>query len=159
MLRVGVISDSHGDRAHLEQALFKLEAGGRLDALIHCGDHASDADMVSGSILQVAAVRGNCDGWMDSHEDELLLTFGGVTFFIVHGHRFGVKQGIETLAEIAASRGAQVCCFGHTHHALCRYERGVLMLNPGACLYTGDCALLTLDGRGGCDVQMFGTGE
>lgn len=153
--RIGVISDSHGDSGHLQQALMKLEAGGRLDALIHCGDHASDADLIGANILQVAAVRGNCDGWLDSHEEEMLLNIGGVTFFIAHGHRYGVKREADTIAEIAAARGAQICCFGHTHVPLCEYCRGVLLLNPGACLYTGDCALITTDGRGGYSVQML----
>ena len=132
----------------METALMKLEAEGRLDALIHCGDHASDADFVSGSILQVAAVHGNCDGWTDAHPEEMLITVGGVHIFITHGHRYGVKRDIALLAEAAAARGAQICCFGHTHIPLCRYERGVLMLNPGACLATGGCALIEIDGRG-----------
>jgi len=155
MKRIGVVSDSHGDRGHLEFALMKLEAEGRLDALIHCGDGAGDADYVGGSILQVAAVRGNCDGWMDEHQDELLLTIGGVSIFVTHGHRYGVKSDTLLLSSAAAARGAQICCFGHTHIPLCAYENGVLMLNPGACHSTGSCALILADERGGYTVRMM----
>lgn len=153
--RIGVISDSHGDRGHLEQALLKLEAGGRLDALIHCGDHASDAELIGGNILQVVAVRGNCDGWLSEAPLEMMLNIGGVNMLITHGHRYGVKSDIGPLADAAARHGAQICCFGHTHVPKCEYERGVLMLNPGACLYTGNCALILADGKGGFSVEMF----
>ena len=155
MKRIGVISDSHGDRGQMDRALLKLEANGRLDALIHCGDHASDADFIGGNILQVVAVRGNCDGWMDSHEDEMLVDIGGVPIFVTHGHRYGVKQELYTLADAAAGRGARICCFGHTHEPCCRVESGVLMINPGACIGTGDCALITIDNNRHFDVTMM----
>lgn len=155
MKRIGILSDTHGDSGHMEMALMKMEAEGRLDALIHCGDHAGDAALISGSILQVAVVKGNCDGWMDDSPEELFLNIGGVNFLITHGHRYGVKRETDTLAEIAAAKGAQICCFGHTHVPKCETMHGVLMLNPGACLYTGDCAVVTVDDRGAFSVQML----
>ena len=59
MKRIGIVSDSHGMRGMLEQSLIKLEAGGPLDALIHCGDGGSDAKCLAGNILQTVIVRGN----------------------------------------------------------------------------------------------------
>ena len=155
MRRIGVIADSHGDRGRMEFALMKMEAEGKLDCLIHCGDYARDADFIGGNILQVAAVRGNCDGWLSEAPIEMELAVAGVRFFITHGHRYGVKSDISLLADIAASRGAQICCFGHTHVPYCEYERGVLMLNPGACYGTGNCALILADGRGNFDVKIL----
>ena len=153
--RIGVVSDSHGDRGRLEFALMKMEAGGRLDALIHCGDMASDADFIGGNILQVVAVRGNCDGWMAEASADMAVNIGGVNFFVTHGHKYGVKSDTDTLASVAAGQGAQICCFGHTHIPCCEYRYGVLMLNPGACYATGNCAVIVTDGRGGFDVQMM----
>lgn len=155
MKRIGVIADSHGDRGQMEFALMKMEAEGRLDCLIHCGDMASDADFIGGNILQVAAVCGNCDGWSSEAPNEMELTIAGIRFFITHGHRYGVKSGVETLADFAAAKGAQICCFGHTHIPYCAYQRGVLMLNPGACYGTANCALILADGRGNFDVRML----
>ncbi|MBQ9197051.1 MAG: metallophosphoesterase [Clostridia bacterium] len=155
MKRIGVISDTHFDRGRMEFALMKMEAEGRLDCLIHCGDVADDAAFIGGNILQVVAVRGNCDGWMSDAPIEQELNIAGIRFFITHGHRYGVKSDTGTLAEIAATRGAQICCFGHTHIPFCEYERGVLMLNPGACCNTGNCALILADERGGFDVRML----
>ena len=46
MKRIGIVSDSHGMRGMLEQSLIKLEAGGPLDALIHCGDLEGSEDYI-----------------------------------------------------------------------------------------------------------------
>ena len=72
MKRIGIVSDSHGMRGMLEQSLIKLEAGGPLDALIHCGDGGSDAKYLAGNILQAVIVRGNCDGWGCDYEDDMV---------------------------------------------------------------------------------------
>lgn len=155
MKRIGVVSDSHGDRGHLEQALMKLEAGGRLDCLIHCGDGGRDAQALAGNILQTVIVRGNCDGWGCTYEESMLLPIGKTTFFVTHGHRFGVKSDLTSLAEAAANEGAQIACFGHTHIPYCAYEQGVLLVNPGSCAYTGRCALITVDDRGNFSAELL----
>ena len=103
MKRIGIVSDSHGMRGMLEQSLIKLEAGGPLDALIHCGDGGSDAKYLAGNILQTVIVRGNCDGWGCDYEDDMLVNIGGVSIFVTHGHRYGVKSGLDTLASAAAA--------------------------------------------------------
>ncbi len=148
MKRVGIVSDTHGDRGHLQQALLKLEAEGRLDALIHCGDGARDIRFLDGNILQTAVVGGNCDGMAAELPRELLIDIGGVRIYIAHGHYYNVKRGLDLLAEAASAKGAQVACFGHTHKPVCEYRAGVLLVNPGACIYTGACALLTIEQSG-----------
>lgn len=155
MKRIGIVSDSHGDRGHLQQALMKMEAGGSIDCLIHCGDGGRDAIDLAGNILQTVIVRGNCDGWGCSYEEEMLLPIGKAMFFVAHGHRYGVKRELELLAEAAASKGAQVACFGHTHIPYCAYHQGVLLVNPGACAYTGRCAVITVDDRGNITAELL----
>jgi len=153
--RIGVVSDSHGDCGHLEQALMKLEAGGKIDALIHCGDGGHDAKYLTGNILQTVIVRGNCDGWSSPFQEEMLLNIGKAKFLVTHGHRYGVKRDLSILAEAAASKGAQVACFGHTHVPYCQWQNGVLLVNPGACVYAGRCALIIVDDRGDVSAQLL----
>lgn len=155
MKRIGIVSDTHGDRGHLEQALLKLEAAGRLDALIHCGDGACDLRYLGGSILQTAVVYGNCDGSAAELARDMLLDMDGVRIYITHGHYYNVKRGLDLLAEAAAAKGAQVACYGHTHKAVCEYRAGVLLLNPGACVYTGACALLTVEKGGSFTARLL----
>lgn len=155
MKRIGIVSDSHGNRGHLEQALMKMEAGGRLDCLIHCGDGGQDAVSVTGSIMQVIIVRGNCDGWGCPYQEEMVLPIGGVTFMVTHGHCYGVKRELDLLADSAVSKGAQIVCFGHTHTPYCAYHQGVLLLNPGSCAYTSRCAVITVDDRGEYTAELL----
>ena len=151
MKRIGVVSDSHGDCGHLQQALMKLEADGRIDALIHCGDGGFDAKYLTGNIMQTVIVRGNCDGWTSPFEEEMIVPIGNVRFMVTHGHRYGVKRDLSVLADSAAAKGVQVVCFGHTHVPYCEWHNGVLLLNPGSCAYTGRCALITVSDN--CDVR------
>ena len=157
MKRIGIITDTHGDRGHMESALMKMEiaAGGPLDTLIHCGDHARDASWIGRNILQVLPVRGNCDPWDDDIPEDRLIQIDGIRFFITHGHRYEVKRGTSFLSSCAASKGAQICCFGHTHALYHACEDGVLMINPGACLYTGSCALVLSSGNGKYEAKLL----
>jgi len=155
MKRIGVVSDSHGDRGHLQQALMKMEAGGKLDCVIHCGDGGRDAEALTGHIMQTIIVKGNNDGWSCPYDEGKLLPIGKATFFITHGHRFGVKNDLYTLADAAVAKGAQVVCFGHTHIPYCGYLQGVLMVNPGSCAFTSRGAVITVDDRGEITAELI----
>ena len=72
--------------------------------------------------------------------------------FYTHGHMYGVKYDLDTLADAAAARGAQVALFGHTHIPLAETRGRVFLFNPGSCgrCYTGadPYGILTLaDGK------------
>ena len=63
---------------------------------------------------------------------------------------YGVKYDLDTLADAAAARGANVALFGHTHIPVAEERGGVFLFNPGSCgrCYTGPntYGILTLDG-------------
>ena len=155
MKRIGIVSDSHGMRGMLDQSLIKLEAGGPLDALIHCGDGGSDAKYLAGNILQTVIVRGNCDGWGCDYEDDMLVNIGGVNIFVTHGHRYGVKSGLDTLDSAAAAKGAQVACFGHSLKLCCVLRVGLVLIHRGAFSLGGACALLTIDQSGSFQAELL----
>ena len=52
---------------------------------------------------------------------------------------YGVKYDLDTLADAAAARGANVALFGHTHIPVAEERGGVFLFNPGSCgrCYTG----------------------
>ena len=70
------------------------------------------------------AVRGNCDFGSDLPLTGEF-TAQGVKIFYTHGHYYGVKSGLYTLACAARERGAQVALYGHTHNALEDYDDGL----------------------------------
>ena len=78
-----------------------------------------------------------------------LAAFDGVVIFYTHGHMYGVKYDLDTLADAASARGAEVALFGHTHIPHAETRSKVFLFNPGSCgrCYTGPdtYGILTLD--------------
>ncbi len=127
-MRIAVISDTHGNASALVRG---VECIGSVDVILHLGDHGSDLAPFMGSWPETYAVRGNMDS-RGNLPEELLLSFEGHTLLICHGHRYGVKQGLQRLFYRGLDLGADIVLFGHTHKALNMREENLLMLNPGS---------------------------
>ena len=56
----------------------------------------------------------------------------GKKFFLTHGHRYSVKDGILKLKYKALETGADIVLYGHTHIAKIDYEEGIWYINPGS---------------------------
>ena len=131
--RVGIFSDSHGDKQALSDLLERM---GYLDAVCFLGDVASDADYLQTLTMALPnhppfyAVRGNNDYYgFCTLPWERLIELGGVRIHMEHGHR---TPSLTTLMYRAQQAGARVAMFGHTHSAFCEESGGVLLLNPGS---------------------------
>ena len=78
-----------------------------------------------------------------------LAGFDQTVVFYTHGHMYGVKYDLDTLADAAAARGAEVALFGHSHIPHAEQRGNVFLFNPGSCgrCYTGPdtYGLLTLE--------------
>ena len=125
-MRIGIVSDSHGDTCVFEKML-AVPGAAEAEMWLHAGDFAPDADdleIMSGK--RVACVLGNCDLFVDGVYDETVVEVAGHRIFLTHGHLFNVR--FDTAAREA---GADIAVYGHTHVAL--EERGdVTVLNPGS---------------------------
>ncbi len=146
-MKLVVLSDSHG-RADLIRAV--LERHKDAEAVLFLGDGLRDLSRLTDlpPNLTPIAVRGNCDllmGWgQEEPPTERMVAFDRFKILMMHGHTRGVKHGMETAAEAAASRGADLLLYGHTHAAREAYlpegERvggGILtkplwLFNPGS---------------------------
>ena len=65
---------------------------------------------------------------------------------MTHGHKHGVKSGLERLVADGLAAQAQVVLFGHTHSAVCCQIQGMWVVNPGTCgSYGGSVGLLELE--------------
>ena len=142
MTKLLVLSDSHGGRDAIERIL-KAESK-NIDALIFLGDGLRDLELA----LRAYSVAGNCDyGALEPTDG--LAAFDGVVIFYTHGHMYGVKYDLDTLADAAAARGAEVALFGHTHIPHAEARGSVFLFNPGSCgrCYTGPdtYGILTLE--------------
>ncbi len=123
-----VCSDSHGRRGALDRVRPLIAEN---DFFIHLGDGSSDArEILSLYPEKTYICRGNCD--FAFGEAEYVLQAEGLSVLACHGHRYGVKRGLEGLAARAKQLGCEVALYGHTHIADVRTVDGVLCVNPGA---------------------------
>ena len=67
----------------------------------------------------------------------------GVGTFVVDN-----ADELEALSAEAQRRGAAVAMFGHTHEALCRYEDGLYLLNPGSLRFGSSYAMVDITDNG-----------
>ncbi|RRH91392.1 metallophosphoesterase [Variovorax beijingensis] len=120
MIRVGLVSDTHG--------LLRPEAVAALqgsDFIVHGGD-IGDAGILEAlaAIAPLTVVRGNNDRepWADRIPETALLNAGGV---VVHA--------IHDLSQFAAApAGVRVVVSGHSHKPKIEERAGVLYVNPGS---------------------------
>ncbi|WP_284139754.1 MULTISPECIES: metallophosphoesterase [unclassified Virgibacillus] len=120
-----IISDSHG----MTKEVDTIKKRHSLDLMIHCGD--SELDMDAPILDNFIKVGGNCD--FDSrYPNDQFFTVGGLSFFVTHGHLYGVKEGLTRISYKADEMGAQVICFGHTHVAGAIKQGNQLFINPGS---------------------------
>ncbi len=129
-MKLLIFSDSHGSLDAMRR-IVRREAP---DRIVHLGDYASDALALARDFpeLPVSFVPGNCDGYTPQ-PDTLVETYEGVTLFMTHGYRYGVKRDLLHLSLAARASGAAAALFGHTHVPFLERDGELLLLNPGAC--------------------------
>ena len=122
MLRIGLISDTHG--------LLRPEAVAFLrgsDFIVHGGDIGSAGVLEAlAAIAPLTAVRGNNDRepWAEAIAETELLEFGDVRLHAIHDL---AQLGIDPSAA-----GVRVVVSGHSHQPKIAERGGVLYVNPGS---------------------------
>ena len=123
MLRIGLISDTHG--------LLRPEAARFLrgcDHIVHAGDVGDEAVMDTlHEIAPVTAVRGNndVDEWALPLPETQTVRIGGVALFVLHD--------LKDLAAQRVPEDVQVVVCGHSHKPRIFHDpAGRLVINPGS---------------------------
>jgi putative phosphoesterase len=131
IMKILVISDTHGDTKKAEQAIRK---NGRADLVIHLGDYSRDAEKLSGMFpgISFEYISGNCDFPAGGVSSEKLLEVCGKRIFITHGHRYSAKWGYERLFMKAEEQQADILLFGHTHIPDIAEKDRCIIINPGS---------------------------
>ena len=130
-MRIGIVSDSHGNIDVFEDML-AVPGAAEAELWLHAGDFAPDADVLEEmSGRRVARVLGNCDFFVDGVHDETVVEVAGHRIFLTHGHLFNVRFDTAMLAAAARETGANIAVYGHTHIALEEYG-DMTVLNPGS---------------------------
>jgi len=122
MLRIGLISDTHG---LLRPQAKSFLAGS--DHIIHAGDICDPAilDQLA-AIAPLTAVRGNNDlgAWAYNLQEVAVLTLDQVTICVIHD--------LNELNLDPKREGFRVVVSGHSHKPSAQERDGVLYVNPGS---------------------------
>lgn len=122
MIRIGLISDTHG---LLRPEALQLLQGS--DHIIHGGDIGGPAILAQlAALAPLTTVRGNNDhgAWAAQLPLTTSLTVGGVCLYILHD--------LAQLDVEPKAAGIQVVVSGHSHKPAVSERDGVLYVNPGS---------------------------
>lgn len=136
-----VISDSHGHADRIQDLIETRVL--KTDAIFFLGDGLRDIAWLDTNI-PIYKVKGNCDFYCEETESEILTELGGKLIFASHGHKYSVKSTEDIMIARAASLGADIMLYGHTHLATERtvsagetvcgvtLKKKLHILNPGS---------------------------
>jgi len=122
MLRIGLISDTHG--LLRPEALAFLEGS---DFIVHGGDIGNAVILETlARIAPLTVVRGNNDreAWADRIAETELVKFGEVSVYAIHD--------LAQLDMDPRAAGVRVVVSGHSHKPKVEEREGVLYVNPGS---------------------------
>lgn len=123
------------------------------NALVHLGDFYVDGETIiqENSHLPFQQVPGNCDRYRCpiGAPETICCSFGGVRFFMTHGHNHHVKSGLGAFLADARRCDAQIALYGHTHKAYCeQLEDGMWVMNPGPCgSWSGSAGVIEIENK------------
>jgi len=120
---IGVISDTHGNRALMHQVADHIRGVEKADFLIHLGDNYPDAEELAFAGHAIRMVPGlQCDAYRDHRVPNLIVeTYDGLTVACTHAeHDFHGRVG-----------HAHILMSGHTHVARIEPSGKQIHLNPG----------------------------
>lgn len=133
MLRILIMSDSHGRNENVELAIAQVrEEIGEFQMLIHLGDVGDAREIESLAGVPCYIVRGNTD-----YDAKLLnanvIEAGGHRIFATHGHLYQVDMRLDLLRFAALENDCDIAMYGHTHVPyLEEAPDDVTILNPGS---------------------------
>jgi len=128
-MRIGVISDTHGNKASIERA---VTVAGPVEMWLHAGDYSQDAHYLKNYTgLPVTMTAGNCDANPSAKIDEFIEA-GGKKIWLTHGHRYQDRSRSDELVWWARHYGVDVVIYGHSHIPDITWVDSLLVFNPGS---------------------------
>lgn len=135
-MKLGILSDSHGRVALVQQALAVLDEAGA-DAIVHCGDVGGIEVLEEMAGRKCWFVWGNTDesrpAWRRRIErlglpwptEPVELNVDGKRVGVFHGHELGFRMAVENVLY-------DYILYGHTHEAHDQRIGPMRVINPGA---------------------------
>ena len=135
-MRIAVFADTHGNKSAIRDTIID----GAFDCILHLGDGVLDGYTLSEEFdIPFYGVAGNEDYGVHFPEKYLLRVYTW-PLLLIHGHQWDInsyhgdemwEKHFSDMARMAGKENARVLLFGHTHEALLKERRGILLCNPG----------------------------
>lgn len=121
---LGVLSDTHGNRALMRLAAEQMIQHHHAETLLHLGDNYGDGEELAAWGYPARVVPGLwCEEYGDGRIPKVLVeSYEGITVACAHT-REDIVRG--------AGHDAAIQCAGHTHEARLECSGGKLLVNPG----------------------------
>lgn len=148
-MKIGIVSDTHGDWATWQQITQDFFQD--VDLILHAGDvlyHGPRnplppgynpkelAQAINNYPVPILIARGNCDTEVDQMvlkipiaSPYLFTVLEGWRVLIIHGH----QHRKEELCQLAQQWKVHLCITGHTHIPKLESHNGTIFFNPGSC--------------------------
>ena len=130
-MKILLFSDSHRNVFNMKNVIERFK--NEISLIVHLGDYVSDFKEITKHIYEIPciSVKGNNDFFEPNEQEEYIYNLNGINCLFTHGHRYGVKTGLNRLAEHAFQSKAKIVAFGHTHEPLVKQIFDTLYINPG----------------------------
>jgi uncharacterized protein len=124
-MKIGILSDTHRNKANLNLAAGWLQKKQRISMLFHLGDDYSDVLELTERYIEVVQVPGIYDKEYTNKTvpATVIETIQGLDILLIHALD-------KDLTKEDAMR-SDIILYGHTHRSEIRLEDGVLYMNPG----------------------------
>ncbi|MBP9989483.1 MAG: YfcE family phosphodiesterase [Ruminococcus sp.] len=129
-MRILVLSDSHGDKFALREAIIQQPTA-RIIYFLGDGERDLDFAVSSDTVTQIVKVKGNCD-YASNLPAYFVDEVEGKRIYITHGYLENVKYTKENLYKRAVDNKASIALYGHTHIPDTTYKDGIWLVNPGS---------------------------
>ncbi|HUT01362.1 MAG TPA: metallophosphoesterase family protein [Phycisphaerae bacterium] len=152
-MKIGIVSDSHGETATLCRALRIFESH-EVGAIVHCGDvgNTDCVEALASAGPEVYLVAGN----MDRRVEELASVADGLGIHfswevievpLPDGRSLVATHGSDEriLGELIHDHQFPYVCHGHTHRTRNERINGVRIINPGALSHAKVRTVAVLD--------------
>ncbi len=153
-MRILLLSDTHHDTDRIDSV---LNACGKIDMIIHCGDMERDFEYITYTAPQNIAMLSVCGNneWQSELPFHRVVQLDHLRFYITHGHKERVKRDISELVKQTKKNDCHIALFGHTHKKQHEIQDGIHLINPGSlCHPSSSYAILTIK-NGNIEVNFF----
>lgn len=135
-MRILVLSDTHSS---IKNAIKTVGFHSDIKHVFFLGDVTSDIEAVKEAYPDriYHVVSGNCD-FSSKFKSFGIETIENTRIYYCHGHRLGVKYGLEKLKITARENNCTLALFGHTHCSITSYDDGLYIVNPGSLSFPRD---------------------